>query len=132
MTTTLFLLRIMGPTILALGISIVLYKDKYASAMKAFREFNFLYVIAAIIPLVVGLAIILKHNLWATPPQIIVSLIGWAAFLKGVLRLLAPDFVFTMIAKLSKNVLPWGFVVLLLGAWLTYQGYAGYFLVPSA
>jgi hypothetical protein len=45
-------------------------------------------VLLGLISLLVGLPIIILHNIWVGPWEIVVTLMGWLTVLKGVVRML--------------------------------------------
>jgi len=48
-------------------------------------------LVGGLIALVVGLAIVVGHNVWfGGPPAIFVTLFGWAALIKGIIILFLP------------------------------------------
>lgn len=82
------------------------------------RSFTFL---SGYIALILGLVTILTHNVWTQDWRLVVTLFGWVALIKGIVRIGFPELLNSGIKKFKKNsVLTSGLLVagLLLGAWL--------------
>ena len=82
----------------------------------------------ALISLLLGLMVVLTHNLWTGPMLvIIITLIGWAMILRGVMLLFLPHGtirkIFSAISY-EKNYYLIGIVSVIVGAYLTYSGFA--------
>ena len=125
-TTTFFLLRLWGPILVIVGLSILLHGSAYAKLLKELSGgFSLAYYLVAVIPLTIRMAMVLVHNRWDTAPEVLVSLLGWGALLKGAIRLLLPDVSKSIIAAFTtKNVAPWALIVVAWGAAMTWLGYA--------
>lgn len=125
---TELLLKVIGLYFLIYSASIILNKDRYKQLMKEFLgQSAFPSFLVGFLALIIGLLILVPHNTWSTLPEIIVSLYGLLALLKGVFLLLFP-------AKMEKlaeaccndtylNLV--GPVMLLIGLYITYLAYMG-------
>jgi hypothetical protein len=79
------------------------------------------------IALVVGLAIILVHNVWfGGAAALLVTLFGWAALIKGIILLFLPpqgaDRYFAAL-HFEQRFYQYAVVLAVLGAYLTYAGF---------
>lgn len=125
--TTFILVRIFAPIFLVIGISMLLNPQQYHRVFKELQEFSLAYYLAAVVGLSIGVIMVLSHNLWNTLAESLVSLIGWGALLKGLIRLLLPQWSFTMIQRFATpTMLNWsaGLVIV----WGGYMGWVGYIL----
>ena len=89
---------------------------------------SFLTLIFGFIGIVVGLAIILSHNVWEASWRVMITIVGWAALLKGVAYLIAPDSLLSIGRKVYKNKVNTRVILiigLLLGLYLARMG-SGY------
>ena len=123
--TTIFLVKMFGPIFLVMGLGILANKGQYEHMMKGLNEFTLAYFIAAVTPLVVGLAIVLNHNMWTTPPEMVISAIGWLAILKGILRCLAPEWTLKVLRGFASgnHLTAASVAMIILGAYLGWIGY---------
>lgn len=83
-------------------------------------------LIAAMASMSLGILMILHHNLWSTPAEIIVSLFGWSSLFKGIIIALAPQLIGAIAEKFSRSLSMFtvaGICVFLLGGYLSWVGY---------
>lgn len=81
---------------------------------------------SGLIALVVGLAIILTHNIWVANWTVLITILGWGALLKGIWLIVFPGTVFKLMQAYRKNKnisIIQLIIVLILGAVLTYLGF---------
>ena len=122
---TLTLIQIFGPVLFIMGISMLIRRETYIETMKDLSQNSAFAVFAGVVNLVVGLAIINVHNAWGTAPEVIVSLVGWLALVKGLHLSLSPDTFFRTTKKLLNNtfLLYGGFIIMALGMYLSWAAY---------
>jgi hypothetical protein len=74
---------------------------------------------------IIGVAMVLGYNVWEWQWQIIITLFGWAALVKGLAMLFLPEQIKTLTGKLAQNqyfsYAP--IAVLIVGLILTYLGF---------
>ncbi len=76
------------------------------------------------ISLVIGVAMILAYNVWDWSWQIIITLLGWAALVKGLFFLFCPEFMKKWAKKMNNDWLSvWLIILLLIGLAITYYGF---------
>jgi Domain of unknown function (DUF373). len=77
------------------------------------------------ITLVIGLAMVLAHNIWTPSWQVVITIIGWLALLKGLAHLFLPDMAKKWLKKIeNKQWLPIALVVaVFVGLVITYLGF---------
>jgi hypothetical protein len=126
--TTLYLSMLMGPIFIILGVSMLFNMGFLKNFLKDLpKDHSFLFA-DGILETASGLAIVLSHNLWATPLEIIISLIGWAMVLEGTLILIVTKpyikLALKMVGKGTKGALMLGGIIcVLLGAYMSSMGY---------
>jgi hypothetical protein len=126
--TSIFLARLLGPTMLVMGLGLLVNRSTYRTLSLEVLDSRALLFIAGLIAFVAGLAIVLTHNVWVAGWPAIITLFGWASLFAGIVRIVFPD----QVAQLGRRAvdgqgfLMFGIVVYLaFGAWLTYAGYFG-------
>ncbi len=126
MDTSISLARIIGPLFLVVGAGVMLNAKHYATMAHHFLKNSELYYFSGAISLVVGLVIVLNHNLWTSDWRVAITVIGWMSILKGTLRILRPktgaeaaERFLNSTWEMKLSAIP----ILIVGAWLTYEGF---------
>lgn len=125
METSIYLAKLIGPIYLVVGVGLLLNPSNSRAVVKEFMDSPALFYLSGILALIIGGLIVLLHNVWHGWP-IVITLLGWAAILKGVVRLIAPDAAKAFISKLagSKNdMTAAALIALALGAYFTAMGF---------
>ncbi len=127
MATSVFLARLLGPLLLAVGAGILINpKPFHTMAGEVVRSVTLVYLFG-LADLAAGLAIVLTHNVWAANWRVLITLIGWLMLIRGAVRVLAPETIMGFAAKVIRNkqIVPVaGVVTGVLGLVLCYFGYA--------
>ena len=64
MQTSLFLARLIGPTLLIIGISILLNREAFRTMAGEFIASRALIYVAGVLAFMPALALVLAHNIW--------------------------------------------------------------------
>jgi hypothetical protein len=107
----------------------VLQRQATVDWMTALFHSPSLMWVLSVITLIIGLAMVLAHNVWSGGAlAVVVTLVGWAALIKGLLFLFLPSGVESeLILNVLRNPLlfyVWMTPSLLIGIYLTYGGFA--------
>ncbi len=123
--TTSLLLQLIAPAYLTLGVGMFLNKAFYLKLIGKLKDSDLIIIWGSAANLVVGPAILINHNLWGTGPEILVSLFGVIATLKGLHMALAPTSWFKMADKMiNKTFINYAApAVILIGLYMMWQGY---------
>lgn len=124
-STTELMLQLIGPAFLLFGAGMFLNQKYYLKAIIDLKENRFLIFFAAFINLVVGPAILIHHWMWGSLAEVVVTLFGISATIKGAHIVLAPKSWIKMAEGLvTENMLRYGSVaVIVIGVLVTYAGY---------
>jgi len=121
---TLFLSQLIGPILLIGGISMLVRQDAYREFIQNLAKNRALLLYNGFVESTAGLAVILYHNLWSTPAEIIISLIGWGMFAEGIFDLFVSKKTIKSFAISSTGYLQISaWVLLAIGAYLSYVAY---------
>ena len=127
METSLFLAKLIGPFFVIVGIGLFLSRDSYRSAAEEVIKSRALFYVFGALALVGGLAIMLNHNVWVWDWPVIITVIGWLMIVRGTLRILFPqqvgDLAARMLAQAPRLLPVSGAVMLVLGAILCWKGF---------
>ena len=126
MELSYFLAQLLGLTLMLFAAMILLRPTITTVAIRDLRAYSFEMLLAGFLGIVGGLAVVLSHNIWEFSWRGIITLMGWAALLKGISYVAFPNFMrFTAASMLNgkrkrTTVL---IVVFLLGSYLVYHGF---------
>ena len=106
----------------------MIQKDFYADVFKGLAKEKSFYLVDGIAETLIGIVMVLSHNLWVTLPEIVVSLLGWAVLVEGVLVLLMGKAyiksLFSLFSKDMKSMMVWSALFsLIVGGYLVWVGY---------
>lgn len=125
---TLTLARAFGVVILAVALAALLSPSRMRTTLDEFARSPGLTFIAALFAVVLGMALVIIHSVWADLPAALVSLLGWAILIKGILLLAVPEGLLKLgsaAASSDGTVRAWGVFAVLLGAAYLVIGLAG-------
>ena len=119
--------RLIGPVLCAIGIGTLTNQTVYREMAGQFLAgYPFIYF-SGILALVGGLAILNVHHAWTRDWRSLITAIAWIMTVAGVYRIIGPQFVnFVGTAAVSHAGVftGAGIVLLTLGGFLTFKGYA--------
>ena len=127
MAISVFLARLLGPLLLAVGVGILINPKPFRTMADEVIGSVTLVYLFGFIDFAAGLAIVLVHNVWAPNWRVLITLLGWLMLIRGAVRILAPETIMGFAAKLIRNkqLIPIsGVVTGVLGLVFCYFGYA--------
>ena len=126
MENTIFLAKFWG-WILVIPCLIFLVRGKVLAEeifrLLGDRSFNFL---SGYIALIIGLITVILHNVWVADWRVIITILGWIALIKGIVRIGFPETTKKLVPTfrdkplLSKVSLV---IPIFVGAWLIWMSY---------
>ena len=123
---TLFLASVIGWYLVIFSL-LLLFKHEYissiASDIMARRE---VFFILAIITLILGLLLVMSHNIWVMGWPVIISLFGWLVLISGIIRLFLPEWAPRMSRPFLNHPMSMkitAIVLLLIGVYLLFHVY---------
>lgn len=126
MLSTVLLAQIIGPIMLAIALTFILNKKFYSKIAKDFQGHDGLIYLSGFLVMLLGLIMVLNHNIWEFGASGLVTFLGWATLAKGIFLLVTPSWYFQILRKvLRTKELPLaasGFA-LLIGIYLTWFGF---------
>jgi len=116
-----------GPLLMAVAAALLINRRTVADLVTGTLNQPEFIFFSGIFTLLAGLAIVRAHNIWSAEWTILVTALGWACVIGGILRIIWPERVTSMrnaVMKSENAITAWALVTLLLGAFLTAKGYA--------
>lgn len=122
MIISFFLAKFWGSFILIFAL-LIIFRPKMKELMFQLVEDDATLINFAFITLILGLINITIHNVWTWDFRLVITLFGWFALLKGVIRFAAPEFSRTTIKKIDGPIYYFLVIMMIgLGGWLFWIG----------
>ena len=109
---------LLASALVIVGSSLLLRSRAWITALSGVASHPFTPIASGLYATVMGLVIVLCHNIWVADLRVVVTVIGWLALGSGVLLLMIPEaysFVLRRVPIPPKLVALRGFLRLLLG-----------------
>jgi len=126
MEISIFLAKTLGIYLLVISLSFLINQKSLRPPILEMIGSPAFMLLTGFIALIIGILLIVSHNIWVMDWRIIITIIGWLAFIKGITRLVFPEYVVKTTKKWVENdgVYYTTFVItLILGIILFYLGY---------
>lgn len=126
MELSLFLGQLCGLAIAIFALIGLLRPSLITDAMAEFSKQPLVELLFGFISIVVGLALVLNHNVWTNNWTVFITLLGWGALLKGVMLLLSPSKIIDFgksvyqTRKKTRSVLA---IALVVGLYIAWKGF---------
>lgn len=108
---------------LAMGLSVISGQMDFKEMYKNFQKSSALTLLSGMFIVVLGMLLIDKHNIWEANWTVVVTIIGWAMLIKGILFLAAPKAFLKFGEKMVPKNKSLGYLVLAIGLILGYFGF---------
>lgn len=85
------LAQIIGTLFIVVGIGLILNGSYYRQMLAQFLKNDGLYYFSGALAFIIGMAMVLNHNIWTPDWRSLVTVIGWLSLVKGTMRLVFPQ-----------------------------------------
>ncbi len=125
LTTSIFLAKAFGLYMFIVSLAMLLNPVGFKSMMHDFVETPAAMTAGTILALVLGIILVLIHNLWVPDWRLLITLLAWLTLLKGVLRIFIPQASVTMVQRCETSGFYYGSAIisLIVGLFLLYKGF---------
>lgn len=126
MELSLYLAQLFGVVFVVIGLAFLIRLSHYQKVYKTIVKNEGLMIMSGLMALVIGVVLVLAHNVWVQSWEVLITILAWIAVVKGVLLLLLPTEIGKWVEGLFKGK---GFLVfgglfyLVLGVVFCYFGY---------
>jgi len=127
MELSLLLAKIMGLALMLASLALLINRKSVDLLFKLYNHKEAVFV-TGFLETILGLMLILIHNIWTFDFRGIITFIGWILLLRGLGRLFNPARSLRLLGKLKNLQKSFGYllvIVFLIGAYLTYIGFTG-------
>jgi hypothetical protein len=121
MCLSIFLAQVIGSYLFLASLAMLIHQQRFKKVETDYLNNPTLITMTGGISLIVGLLIVVDHNIWVPDWPVLITLIGWIMLLQGLMRLFAPD----AFVKMSKDMM--SHVVYTLTCWIRL--FAGIYLI---
>lgn len=125
MQPVVFMARLIGPLFVVLGIGMLLNSALYADMIGQAVLVPVLIALSGILTFGAGVAMLNGYHSWTLDWRVIITIIGWLFVIAGFIRIVLP--VVAAAAAMSVyspgGIVIAGVIVLLIGAYLSFEGY---------
>ena len=101
MDTTLFLAQFWGWLMVILGLLFFFRKPSVLASLFRLAEDKVFVATSGYLSLILGLVTLILHNVWVKDWEVLITIFGWAALLKGMARISLPNSVHKMALSLE-------------------------------
>ena len=91
MLTSVYLARLIGPVMLAVGIGLLINGQVYRAIAEDFLASRALVYLSGLLTMTAGLAILLAHRVIAPDWRTLITLLGLLMLIAGTFRIIFPD-----------------------------------------
>jgi uncharacterized protein YjeT (DUF2065 family) len=123
MELSVLIAQILGLVYVLFGLGLLINGSYYKKAFDDLLKSPGFMIFGGVFALVIGFLLVTNHNFWVKDWTVLVTIIGWAALLKGIMIFLAPEFLIKMAKSILKNTNLIGFGVLIMGLVFGYFGF---------
>ncbi len=126
MELSYFLAKLIGLTLAIFALGALMRPVVISRVMRDFNTHSFTTLLAGFMGMVIGLAMVLSHNVWESSWRVIITIFGWIALLKGLSYIFAPQAILGTAQGIlgtpgrARVVL---IIAFLFGAFLAYKGF---------
>ena len=129
METSLFLAKLFGLYFLTIGAIWTLRREAMSKTIKEFVANRSMVFLSGLLALAAGIAITITHSIWEPNWRGLITLLGYLSVTKGVIRTGFPELPekatkYFFLGDKDKRSSPWSFILLVLGAYLSWVGFA--------
>lgn len=123
MELSIFVAKILALIYLAVGLGSFSGQISFKKVMSSFENSEGLTLIVGYFAVLVGMLLVEYHNIWVKDWTVLVTIVGWAALIKGVMYIAFPRQMFTMAKGMVKNEQSWSVLIFAIGLLFGYFGF---------
>jgi hypothetical protein len=119
-----FLANIWGLSFIIIALSLLIYQENIKKIFELAENKTNLFI-CGVLSLILGIAMVLSHNIWVSNWRIVITLLGWLILVRGIVLLFFPKICLNFLKKIKDNQnIPFALVaVVILGCILIYFGF---------
>ena len=103
MDISIFLAKAFGIYLLVISIAMFINAARFRTTIQEILENPPLFLVSSFIALILGILLILSHNIWQADWRVLITIIGWIIFLKGTVNILFPQYSYQFYKKFMQS-----------------------------
>ena len=123
LNAAMWLASIFGPLLVILGLWKLLYSDALVKVLNSLKNSHGLMYYTSVIYLWVGFTVLSQYDLWGMNALTLVTLLGWAMVVRGILGLFVPQMLLEMYSSKHDFMKVCGIFPLVWGVFLCWIGF---------
>lgn len=125
MDLSIFVAQLAAIIYLSVGVGMLFDKKYYTKFLDGFMKDTTAMYLAGFSALVAGFAIVTYHNDWVKSWEVLITIIGWMAFIKGIMILAFPSVLLNMTKSWvnGKKLAVYAPIVIIFGLVFGYFGF---------
>jgi len=126
MNQSRFLAKVLGLYLIIVALAYLVNMSVYTGIITNLLNNNALMIITAFMTLIIGLLLVVAHNVWEFSWRVIITIVGWLTLIKAVCLLFFPDYMNHMNLQILQNTSVISislFIDLILGLILLFFGF---------
>ena len=126
MCLSIFLAQVIGLYLFLVSLAMLVHQQRFKKTMSDLLGNMMMITLSGALMLVLGLLIVVDHNIWMSDWPVLITIIGWILLLQGLMRLFVPDAFIKMAkdmqGKVVYTLLCW--IRLFIGIYLIWAGFS--------
>jgi len=126
MELSIFLAKAIGLYYVIVSLGMILNGARIKGLLMEIMKNQGLLFVTGFFALIIGILLVTSHNIWVADWRVLITLMGWGALMKGVIRVTLPQFMIETSKKWIQNPISYYItmgIVFLIGLFLLYHGY---------
>jgi len=126
MCLSLFFAQVIGCYLFLVSLAMLVHQARFKKMMHEFIASHTLITFSGILNLIIGLVIVVSHNVWVSQWPVVVTIVGWALLLQALMRIFFPEAFVKMMRELMAKTgyLLMSWVLLIVGIYLIWAGFS--------
>ena len=126
MCFSIFLAQVIGIYLFLVSLAMLMHQAYSKKVIHEFLAIPSLIALSGGLSLIIGLLLVVSHNIWVAKWPVLITIIGWIMLLQGCARIFIPDTFVKFMKDLTskKGYLLMSWVWLLVGLYLMWMGFS--------
>ena len=122
MALSILVAKILALIYLAAGVAALSGKMSFVKIVDDFEKSTALTFMTGFMAIVIGMLLVEYHNLWAWEWPVLITIVGWASIIKGLMFIAFPNMISFFKPWYKKNQ-TWGTLMVVVGLIFGYFGF---------